>query len=159
MPPAPRNNPAKSPVMAAVGGPSVDTIPRGDEWQYEPKWDGFRCLLSRQGDKVDLRSKSGEDLGRYFPELGAAALRLKAKTFLLDGEIVVPRGKAFSFDDLLQRIHPAASRVNRLATETPALLIVFDLLVDGGDILTKQFLPARRKRLEAFVKRNLRGQK
>jgi hypothetical protein len=74
---------------------SVDAIPRGAEWQYEPKWDGFRCLLSRQSGKIDLRSKAGEDLGRYFPELVAAALRLKATAFLLDGEIVVPHGKTF----------------------------------------------------------------
>ena len=84
----------------------VDAIPRGSEWQYEPKWDGFRCLLSRAGDKVELRSKSGEDLTRYFPEPVDSAQRLKATDFVLDGEIVVPRGKAFSFDDLLQRIHP-----------------------------------------------------
>src|ERR1700709_2082497 len=95
---------------------SVDGIPRGAEWQYEPKWDGFRCLLSRQGSTVELRSKSGEDLTRYFPELVAATLELKATKFLLDGEIVVPRGKSFSFDDLLQRMHPAASRVRKLAT-------------------------------------------
>jgi ATP-dependent DNA ligase len=94
---------------------SVDTIPQGTEWQYEPKWDGFRCLLSRHGNKVDLRSKSGEDLTRYFPELVEAALKLKATAFLLDGEIVVPHGKAFSFEDLLQRIHPAASRVRKLS--------------------------------------------
>jgi ATP-dependent DNA ligase len=80
---------------------SVDAIPRGSEWQYEPKWDGFRCLLSRAGDRVELRSKSGEDLTRYFPELVEAARKLKATDFVLDGEIVVPRGKAFSFDDLL----------------------------------------------------------
>ena len=92
---------------------SVDTIPRGPEWQYEPKWDGFRCLLSRQGSTVDLRSKSGENLTPYFPELVEAALKLKAEEFLLDGEIVVPHGKAFSFDELLQRIHPAATRVRR----------------------------------------------
>jgi ATP-dependent DNA ligase len=91
---------------------SVDAVPRGSPWQYEPKWDGFRCLLSRNHAKVSLRSKSGEDLGRYFPELIDAARRLKAKTFLLDGEIVVPHGKAFSFDELLQRIHPAASRIS-----------------------------------------------
>src|SRR3954462_6173904 len=144
------------PPMEAL---SVDQIPQGDNWQYEPKWDGFRCLVFRDGGKVKLQSKSGQTLTRYFPDLVGAVVALKAKQFVLDGEIVVPRGKAFSFDDLLQRIHPAASRVNRLATETPALLIVFDLLVDGDDILTKQLLPARRKRLEAFVKRNLRGQK
>ena len=97
--------------FAAMEARSVDAIPRGAEWQYEPKWDGFRCLLSRQGDSLDLRSKSGEDLARYFPELVRAALALEATAFLLDGEIVVPHGRAFSFDDLLQRIHPAASRV------------------------------------------------
>ncbi|MDB5639142.1 MAG: ATP-dependent ligase [Bradyrhizobium sp.] len=132
---------------------SVDSIPRGAEWQYEPKWDGFRCLLSRNGTKLDLRSKSGEDLTRYFPELTDAALRLKAKTFVLDGEIVVPHGKAFSFDDLLQRIHPAASRVRKLSQETPALFIAFDLLATAADKkLSAQPLAKRRPALEAFAK-------
>jgi ATP-dependent DNA ligase len=132
---------------------SVDAIPQGEEWQYEPKWDGFRCLLSRQGDKVGLRSKSGEDLTRYFPELVDAALRLKAKTFLLDGEIVVPHGKVFSFDDLLQRIHPAASRVRKLSAETPALFLAFDLLASADDkTLSAQPLCGRRQALEAFAK-------
>src|SRR4051794_13863375 len=81
--------PANAP-LTAMEARSVDIIPRGDEWQYEPKWDGFRCLLWRRGSSVDLRSKSGENLGRYFPELVEAALGLKASTFLLDGEIVVP---------------------------------------------------------------------
>src|ERR1700676_2988518 len=130
--PAPRRttarNASESPRLAAMEARSVDTIPRGADWQYEPKWDGFRCLLSRQDAEVDLRSKSGEDLTRYFPELVEAALQLKARTFLLDGEIVVPHGKAFSFDDLLQRIHPAPSRVKKLSSETPALFIAFDLL-------------------------------
>ena len=112
---------------------SVDAIPRGAEWQYEPKWDGFRCLLSRHGDKVDLRSKSGEDLARYFPELVARRAGVESDAFLLDGEIVVPRGKAFSFDDLLQRIHPAASRVKKLSQETPALFLAFDLLATATD--------------------------
>src|SRR3954454_12870351 len=111
--------------LAAVGARSVGAIQRGTEGQYEPKWDGFRCLLYRKGNAVDLRSKSGEDLTRYFPELVCAALALKATSFLLDGEIVVPNGKAFSFDDLLQRIHPAASRVNKLSLETPALFLAF----------------------------------
>jgi ATP-dependent DNA ligase len=132
---------------------SVDSIPRGAEWQYEPKWDGFRCLLSRNGTKLDLRSKSGEDLTRYFPELTDAALRLKAKTFVLDGEIVVPHGKALSFDDLLQRIHPAASRVRKLSQETPALFIAFDLLAAAADKkLSAQPLAERRPALEAFAK-------
>jgi ATP-dependent DNA ligase len=132
---------------------SVDAIPRGSEWQYEPKWDGFRCLLSRQGKKVDLRSKSGEDLTRYFPELVEAALRLKATAFVLDGEIVVPHGKTFSFDDLLQRIHPAASRVKKLSVETPALYLAFDLLATAKDKkLFAQPLRQRRPALEAFAK-------
>src|ERR1700724_2422845 len=104
MPPARRKTAAlissHSAPLAAMEARSVDTIPRGPEWQYEPRWDGFRCLLSRDGTEVDLRSKSGEDLTRYFPELVEAALKLKATTFLLDGEIVVPHGKSFSFDDL-----------------------------------------------------------
>jgi ATP-dependent DNA ligase len=132
---------------------AVDAIPRGNEWQYEPKWDGFRCLLSRDGRKVDLRSKSGEDLARYFPELVEAALKLKATAFLLDGEIVVPRGKTFSFDDLLQRIHPAASRVTKLSLETPALYLAFDLLATARDKkLSTQPLGKRRAALEAFAK-------
>lgn len=132
---------------------SVDEIPRGDEWQYEPKWDGFRCLLSRDGQKVDLRSKSGEDLARYFPELADAALKLKATSFVLDAEIVVPHGKTFSFDDLLQRIHPAASRIRKLSLETPALLLVFDLLANAKDKqLSAKPLRQRRPALEAFAK-------
>jgi ATP-dependent DNA ligase len=132
---------------------SVDAIPRGAEWQYEPKWDGFRCLLSRQGNKVDLRSKSGEDLARYFPELVEAALKLKATAFLLDGEIVVPHGKAFSFDDLLQRIHPAASRVKKLSQESPALFLAFDLLATAKDKkLAAEPLRKRRPALQAFAK-------
>jgi ATP-dependent DNA ligase len=132
---------------------SVEAIPRGAEWQYEPKWDGFRCLLSRYGAKVELRSKSGEDLTRYFPELVDAALQLKATTFLLDGEIVVPHGKTFSFDDLLQRIHPAASRIKKLSVETPALYLAFDLLKTAQDKkLSAQPLRKRRPALEAFAK-------
>lgn len=143
------------PPMEAL---SVDAIPEGKDWQYEPKWDGFRCLLFRDGSKVELQSKSGRSLTRYFPEIAAAAAALKAKRFVLDGEIVVPRGRVFSFDDLLQRIHPAASRVDKLAEQTPALLIVFDLLLnDKGDDLTKDLLPERRKQLEAFAKKYLRG--
>ena len=137
---------------------SVDTIPRGPEWQYEPKWDGFRCLLSRQGSTVDLRSKSGENLTRYFPELVEAALKLKAEEFLLDGEIVVPHGKAFSFDELLQRIHPAATRVRRLSQETPALYLAFDLLDTARHKrLAAQPLGKRRSALEDFAKAQLKS--
>jgi ATP-dependent DNA ligase len=139
---------------------SVDEIPEGKNWQYEPKWDGFRCLVFRDGKKIELQSKSGQSLTRYFPELIEAIAALKASRFVLDGEIVVPEGKVFSFDKLLQRIHPAASRVKKLAAETPSLLIVFDLLQgDDGEVLTKEPLSARRKKLEAFAKKFLRGAK
>jgi len=144
------------PPMEAL---SVDEIPEGIDWQYEPKWDGFRCLIFRDGAKVDLQSKSGRSLTRYFPELVAAVAALRPKRFVLDGEIVVPHGQAFSFDDLLQRIHPAASRVQRLAVETPALLIVFDLLLTDSEILAKDPLTVRRKLLEGFAHKYLRGHK
>src|SRR3954447_23009404 len=144
--------------FAPMDAQSVDTIPAGADWQYEPKWDGFRCLVFRDGEKVELQSKSGQSLTRYFPEVAAAIAALKAKAFVLDGEIVVPRGKAFSFDDLLQRIHPAASRIAKLAKETPALLILFDLLEDErGHALLDLTLAERRPRLDAFAKKNVRA--
>jgi ATP-dependent DNA ligase len=133
---------------------SVDAIPTGRQWQYEPKWDGFRCLLSRDGDTVAMYSKSGQDLGRYFPEVASAALSLREKRFVLDGEIVVPAGKGFSFDALLQRIHPAASRVKKLSEQTPAVFLAFDLLKKGKTELTDDLLSARRSRLEGFADSN-----
>lgn len=145
------------PPMEAL---SVERVPEGSQWQYEPKWDGFRCLAFRDGPHVELQSKSGQPLTRYFPELATTLAKLKAERFVLDGEIVLPQGAAFSFDALLQRLHPAASRVQKLAIETPALLIVFDLLMDAeGGLLTKTFLPERRKALETFARKFLRGQK
>ena len=132
---------------------SVDEIPVGDIWQYEPKWDGFRCLLSRSDKSVSLTSKSGQDLTRYFPDVAAAAMLLPERTFVLDGELVVPVGKTFSFDALLQRIHPAASRIQRLAAETPASLIAFDLLRRGNADLTSLSLGERRPMLEQFAAR------
>jgi ATP-dependent DNA ligase len=147
-------------IIAPMEALSVDTIPVGREWQYEPKWDGFRCIARRSGRTVTLQSKSGQSLTRYFPEVVAALTALKPAQFVLDGEIVVPRGKAFSFDDLLQRIHPAASRIARLSAETPALLIVFDLLSDGkGHTLTRLTLDERRKALETFARSYLRHHK
>jgi ATP-dependent DNA ligase len=131
---------------------SVDQIPLGEKWQYEPKWDGFRCLLFKDGQLVTLQSKSGQDLTRYFPEVAAAAKELDEKRFILDGEIVIQNGRAFSFDDLLQRIHPAASRVKRLAAETPALFLAFDLLKRGKSELTNAPLQERRTKLAAFAR-------
>lgn len=133
---------------------SVDVIPIGGQWRYEPKWDGFRCLAFRDGTRIELRSKSGRSMTRYFPELVAAIEALQARRFVLDGEIVVPAGKALSFDALLQRIHPAASRISKLAAITPVLLIAFDLLVgpDGKSLIGKPF-DERRAALENFFAR------
>jgi ATP-dependent DNA ligase len=129
-------------------------IPTGPEWHYEPKWDGFRCLAFREGDKVELVSKSQKPLTRYFPELVAELRSLKAKKFVLDGEIVIPVDGKLSFDNLLTRIHPAESRVRKLSKETPCVFIVFDLLVDEhGKALIGLPLRERRRKLEAFAKK------
>ena len=134
----------------------VSKIPEGENWEYEPKWDGFRCLAFRDGQKVELQSKSGQSLGRYFPEIVEALLKLKASKFVLDGELVIPVNDGLSFDDLLQRIHPAASRVTKLSQETPAHFIVFDLLVDdAGKSVHELQLSKRRKKLESFAKKYL----
>ena len=143
------------PPMEAL---SVDEVPTGPEWQYEPKWDGFRCLIFRDDAKVELQAKSGKPLTRYFPEIVAATKALRAKSFVLDGEIVVLDGAAFSFDALLQRIHPAASRIKRLAQETPALMIAFDLLADvRGKPLVDKPLRERRPLLEDFAAAQFKG--
>jgi ATP-dependent DNA ligase len=130
----------------------VDELPVGGDWQYEPKWDGFRCLAFRDGAKIDVMSKAGKPLTRYFPELVEMLRAVRAKRFVLDGEIVVPKDGELSFDELLLRIHPAASRIELLSTESPASLIVFDLLVDAkGKSLVALPLAERRAALEAFV--------
>jgi ATP-dependent DNA ligase len=134
----------------------VSAIPAGDNWQYEPKWDGFRCLAFRDGKSIELQSKSGQSLGRYFPEIVAALLKLKATKFVLDGELVIPVKGGLSFDDLLQRIHPAASRVTKLSIATPAHFIVFDLLVDeAGQAIHDLPLGKRRVKLNSFAKKHL----
>jgi ATP-dependent DNA ligase len=149
---------AIKPPYAPMEALSVDEIPMGPEWQYEPKWDGFRCLAFRDGKNVELQSKAGQPLTRYFPELVEDFLRAHAKKFVLDGEIVVPSDGVFSFDALLQRIHPAQSRVNKLSHETPALFIGFDLLLDAnGKALINEPLRTRRESLTELAVRQLRG--
>ena len=132
----------------------MDALPDGDDWQFEPKWDGFRCLAFKAGDAVDLRAKSGKSLSRYFPEMLLALKAVEADDFVLDGELTVPVGDTLSFDALQARVHPAASRVKRLAAETPALLIVFDCLAspDTGSLLQVP-LRARRTVLEQLSSR------
>jgi ATP-dependent DNA ligase len=132
------------------------SLPRGPGWLFEPKWDGFRCLAFRDGDDIRLQSKAGKPLGRYFPDVVAALAALRARRFVLDGEIVVPVDGRLSFDTLLLRVHPAESRVRALVESHPAGLIVFDLLVDDrGRSLVAEPLTERRRRLEAFARRQL----
>lgn len=127
-------------------------LPVGPEWQYEPKWDGFRCIASRDGAAVELQSKSGQPLGRYFPDIVEALSAVPAKRFVLDGELVIPVDGDLSFNELQLRLHPAASRVNMLAKARPALYVVFDLLTDErGHSLVDLPLRERRRRLEAFA--------
>ncbi|GAC1582785.1 MAG: ATP-dependent DNA ligase [Candidatus Elarobacter sp.] len=130
---------------------AVANVPDGPDWQYEPKWDGFRCLALRDGAEVALQSKAGQPLGRYFPEIVAALEQIATKRFVLDGELVVPLDGALSFDALQQRIHPAASRVATLAKRTPAWYLIFDLLsLDDADLIELP-LGQRRERLERLA--------
>ena len=126
-------------------------LPEGDGWQYEPKWDGFRCLARRDGGDVTLTSKSGKPLGRYFPEVVAMLAALSADDFLIDGELIIPAGDILSFDALQLRLHPAESRVRKLSAETPAQYILFDVLELDGRDLSREPLRARRKALERFA--------
>ena len=145
------------PNYAPMEAQPAEDLPRGHNWRYEPKWDGFRCIAFRDGAQITLQSKSGKPLTRYFPELVAALADLKANQFVLDGEIVIPIDGNLSFDDLLMRIHPAASRVERLSRATPAVYIVFDLVVDAdGKALVALPLRTRRQNLERFAKKFLR---
>ncbi|HEX3576991.1 MAG TPA: ATP-dependent DNA ligase [Thermoanaerobaculia bacterium] len=128
----------------------VDKIPSGDGWQFEPKWDGFRAIIFKSGADVVVQSKAGQPLGRYFPEVVEAMRELKAKDFVVDGEIVVPVGGRLSFDDLLQRIHPAESRIRKLAAVIPAHYFAFDLLVMKGKTIADKPIEERRELLERF---------
>ncbi|MEO5656091.1 MAG: ATP-dependent DNA ligase [Nitrospiria bacterium] len=150
-PPLPVPLPIPYPVMESTAS---DHLPPGDQWQFEPKWDGFRCLIFRWQDHVVLQSKAGQPLTRYFPELVTAVRNLRAPAFVLDGEIVVAIDGRLSFDHLLQRIHPAESRIRRLAGETPAGFMAFDLLYEadrGGRLLVEEPLRHRRARLTRLI--------
>jgi ATP-dependent DNA ligase len=133
----------------------VEEIPTGPGWQYEPKWDGFRCIAFRDGKQVYLQSKAGQPLARYFPDIADALARLPEKHFVLDGELVVPVKGALSFDELQLRLHPAASRVQKLAKAHPAMYVIFDLLAESGRSYLNQPLCERRQLLEDFARSNL----
>jgi ATP-dependent DNA ligase len=147
------------PPIPPMEARSVEEIPTGEEWQYEPKWDGFRCLAFRDGDKIFLQSKNGQPLARYFPDVAADVAKLAQQQFVLDGELVIPIGGALSFDELQLRLHPAASRVQKLAAAHPALYIAFDLLAEDGESYLKLNLCERRRLLEKFARSNLRSAK
>ena len=151
------NNVSDLPIpveFAPMEAETVDDLPAGDGWAYEPKWDGFRCLAFRSGDAVELRSKAGKPLTRYFPDIVEALTRLGATRFVLDGEIVIPFEDRLSFEQLLMRIHPAASRVQKLAHATPAVFVAFDLLLSNrGGSLAERTFAERRERLATFADR------
>ncbi|GAA3900375.1 ATP-dependent DNA ligase [Sphingomonas limnosediminicola] len=129
-------------------------LPEGDGWQFEPKWDGFRCLARREGDEVTLTSKSGKPLARYFPEVVEMLLGTKGRQFMLDGELIISVGDVLSFDALQMRLHPAESRIRKLAVQTPAELMAFDLLEVSGKGLLEEPLSKRRQALEKFMASN-----
>ena len=147
---------APSPRFIAMKAPApmeallAAELPEGSDWQYEPKWDGFRCLARREGDEAELISRNGKPLGRYFPEVLEAIAGLKLDRFLLDGELIIPVGDALSFDALQLRLHPAESRVRKLADQTPAELMLFDLLSVEDEDYTDRPLSDRREALEKF---------
>jgi ATP-dependent DNA ligase len=131
----------------------LDELPREPGWQFEPKWDGFRCLAFGAGNEVELRAKSGKSLTRYFPDVVATLRPFAPNRFVLDGELAIPIDNTLSFDALQARLHPAESRVRKLATETPAILILFDCLMtaDGLSLIAAS-LQERRAALETFFR-------
>ncbi|MEJ7731605.1 MAG: ATP-dependent DNA ligase [Polyangiaceae bacterium] len=141
-----------SPPIEPMLCKAADGVPDGDGWLFEPKWDGFRCLVFRDGDKLLLQSRDLKPLDRYFPELSAPLLAQLPERCVVDGEIVIAGAKGLEFESLLQRIHPAASRVKMLAEQTPASFVVWDLLAEGDDDLRAVPFEQRRARLEAAVK-------
>jgi len=144
------------PPLPPMESRRVRDIPVGPDWAYEPKWDGFRCIAFRDGEHVELQSKSGRPLARYFPEVVSAMQAIDAGRFVLDGEILVPIDGELSFEHLQLRLHPAESRVRKLAAEIPAIVVVFDLLAtpDGESLLDRP-LSERRRELEDFAHRHI----
>ena len=142
--------PLKPPVKPQLAK-SAKELPLGEEWRYEPKFDGFRTIVFRDGDDVHLQSRNGKPMNRYFPEVVEQALELPRDRFVLDGEMIVVVDGVQEFDLLSQRIHPAASRVQRLREETPAALVAFDLLADGDEVLCPLPYEERREQLAELV--------
>jgi ATP-dependent DNA ligase len=139
-----------APPLPPMEARSVDVLPGGEGWQFEPKWDGFRCLVFRDGGEVALQSKAGRPLGRYFPEVAELVRALPETRLILDGELIIRVGGALSFDALQMRLHPAESRIRKLAAETPAVLMLFDCLQSGAKSLRAAPLRKRRAALETL---------
>ena len=137
-------------AVAPMEARLTDSLPAGPDWAYEPKWDGFRCLAYRDGEEVALMSKSGKPLGRYFPEVVAMLAALEQRRFALDGELVIATGDGLSFAALQMRLHPAESRVRKLAAETPAMFMLFDCLALGSRDLAPLPFAERRAALQGF---------
>ena len=142
--------PLEPPIQPQLARPAKE-LPDGAEWRFEPKWDGYRTIVFRDGDDVRLQSRNGKPMNRYFPEVVEQVLALPGERLVLDGEMIVVIDGFQEFDVLSQRIHPAASRVDRLAAETPAVLVAFDLLADGDETLLDLPYLERRARLRAVV--------
>ena len=140
-------------VIAPMEARSAAELPAGDGWWFEPKWDGFRCLASRDGETVELQAKSGKPLARYFPEVVEAVRAIPQDRFIVDGEILIASGHGYSFEDLQLRLHPSESRIRKLAAATPASLMLFDMLRVGEDDLTPLPLRERQQRLADFMRR------
>src|SRR6188768_3475504 len=140
--------PPVEPMLAKA----VDGLPDGDGWLYEPKWDGFRAIVFRDGDEVFTQSRDLKPLDRYFPELAAPLRGALPNRAVVDGEVVIARDGALDFEALLLRIHPAASRVNMLAAESPASFVAWDLLALGDEDLRDVPQSERRTRLETVLK-------
>ncbi|MFO1079852.1 MAG: ATP-dependent DNA ligase [Reyranellaceae bacterium] len=135
----------------AMEARAVEALPRGAGWQYEPKWDGFRCLAGKAGGRVALTGRSGKSLARYFPDVVERLAALEARRFLLDGELIIPVDGVLSFEALQLRLHPSARRVAMLAERSPALLMAFDMLADhDGRDMVEEPLAERRRHLETF---------
>jgi ATP-dependent DNA ligase len=142
--------PVASPI-APMLAKAVDGLPEGDGWLFEPKWDGFRAIVFRDGDEIYTQSRDLKPLDRYFPELADPLRAALPERCIVDGEVVIARDGALDFEALLLRIHPAASRVNMLAAESPASFVAWDLLALGDDDLLEVPQGERRKRLEATL--------
>lgn len=140
--------------LAPMEAKLVEELPGDPGWRFEPKWDGFRCVAFRAGDEVELKAKSGKPLGRYFPDVVEMLKALPVKRFVVDGELTIAIDGQLSFDALQLRLHPAESRVRKLAAEHPASLVLFDCLLDAGDkSLVDAPLTQRRAELEALFAR------